>query len=123
MTFIKDMPNPTPEQLASPEFQAIWSVIKAWDVNVPDYYKGYSHSSGSHVALILEALESQTNSQLVKAVEALRKYGNHAGAGTDGGCCMWTDDCWCGYGVELQELEQAAGMAVTRPVTDARLWP
>jgi len=62
MTFLKDMPNPTPEDLASPEFQAIWSVIKSWDVNVPDYYEGYMGANGSHVKLILEALETQRES-------------------------------------------------------------
>jgi hypothetical protein len=60
------------------------------------------------------------NISLVRAVEALRKYGQHQGAGTDGGCCMWDDNCWCGYGVELQQLEQTAGMAVSRPVQDAQ---
>jgi hypothetical protein len=123
VTFIKDMPNPTPADLADPVFQAIWSVIKDWDVNVPDHYEGYSHCSGSHVKLILEALSAPTgthNDTLVRAVEALREYGNHKGAGTDSGCAMWTDECWCGYGVELQELEVAVGLPVTRPVTDGR---
>lgn len=58
MTFIKDMPNPTTAQLASPEFEAIWSVIKDWDVNVPGYYEGYCGANGSHVVLILEALDA-----------------------------------------------------------------
>jgi hypothetical protein len=51
-----DMPNPTPEQLASPEFEAIWHVIRSWDVNVPEFYEGYCGANGSHVALILNAL-------------------------------------------------------------------
>lgn len=53
----RPMPNPTEEQLASPEFQVIWDVIKRWDVNVPDYYEGYCGANGSHVALILNALD------------------------------------------------------------------
>lgn len=52
------MPNPTAEQLASPEFEAIWQVIKSWDVNVPEFYEGYCGGNGSHVALILNALTS-----------------------------------------------------------------
>jgi len=50
------MPSPTEEQLSSPEFEAIWSVIKSWDVNVPEFYENYCHADGSHVALILNAL-------------------------------------------------------------------
>lgn len=57
-TPLGDVPHPTPEQLASPEFQAIWDVIKSWDINVPEYYEGYCGANGSHVALILNALGS-----------------------------------------------------------------
>jgi hypothetical protein len=52
------MPNPTDEQLASPEFEAIWQAIKSWDVNVPEHHSGYCGANGSHVALILNALEA-----------------------------------------------------------------
>lgn len=54
--FKKPMPNPTPETLESPLFEAIWQVIKSWDVNVPDHYNGYMGASGSHVQMILDAL-------------------------------------------------------------------
>ena len=53
----EDMPNPTQEQLDSPEFEAIWQTIKSWDVNVPEFYDGYCGANGSHVVLILNALE------------------------------------------------------------------
>jgi hypothetical protein len=54
----KEMPNPTPEQVKNdPAFQAIWQVIKTWDVNAPEYYFGYCGANGSHVALILNALQ------------------------------------------------------------------
>ena len=49
-------PDPTPEQLASPEFEAIWQVIKRWDINVPDVYFGYMGATGNHVRAILDAL-------------------------------------------------------------------
>lgn len=52
------MPNPSPEMLASPQFEAIWSVIKSWDVNVPEAYSGYCGANGSHVAMILNALSA-----------------------------------------------------------------
>jgi hypothetical protein len=54
----KPMPDPTPEQLASREFEAIWQTIKTWDVNVPEYYEGYCGATGSHVVLILDALRN-----------------------------------------------------------------
>lgn len=58
----KEMPNPTPEQVEhDPTFQAIWNVIKTWDVNAPEYYFGYCGANGSHVALILNALEKVSN--------------------------------------------------------------
>jgi hypothetical protein len=49
-----DMPSPSPEEINSPEFEAIWSVIKEWDINVGD---GPSGGSGSHVKLILDKLK------------------------------------------------------------------
>lgn len=51
------MPNPTPEMLKDdPIFDAIWEVIKDWDINVPEYYSGYSGGNGSHVTLIYQAI-------------------------------------------------------------------
>lgn len=55
--FERDMPSPTEEQIASPEFQALWEVIKSWDINVPEFYKGYCGANGSHVMLLLGALD------------------------------------------------------------------
>ncbi|MEQ9319002.1 MAG: hypothetical protein RIF41_07565 [Polyangiaceae bacterium] len=52
-----DLPNPTPEQIASPEFEAIWQTIKGWDIQVAPG-DGYSRASGSHVAVILNALNT-----------------------------------------------------------------
>ena len=53
----KEMPNPTPEEMASPQFESIWNIIKTWDINVPEYYSGYSGGNGSHVKLILDELK------------------------------------------------------------------
>ena len=53
----KKLPNPTKEELNSPQFEAIWNVIKHWDINVPDYYNGYCGGNGSHVKLILDELK------------------------------------------------------------------
>ncbi len=50
-------PDPTPEQLASPEFKAIWEVMKGWDIGVPEWYDGYTGTMGNHVVAILNALK------------------------------------------------------------------
>lgn len=49
-------PDPTPEMLADPTFEAIWQVIKSWDINVPAAYSGYCGATGNHVRAILDAL-------------------------------------------------------------------
>ena len=49
-------PSPTPEMLADPTFEAIWQVIKSWDINVPAAYSGYCGATGNHVRAILDAL-------------------------------------------------------------------
>jgi hypothetical protein len=51
-----EMPNPDQAMLDSPEFEAIWQAIKRWDINAPEYYRGYCGANGSHVAVILNAL-------------------------------------------------------------------
>jgi len=61
-------PDPTPEMLASPEFEAVWQCIKKWDINVPDAYAGYCGANGNHVRAILDALEH------VKASEKPKQF-------------------------------------------------
>lgn len=56
MAELQEMPTPTNEQMDSPEFEAIWQLIKSWDINVPSHYEGYCGATGSHVAAILNAL-------------------------------------------------------------------
>ena len=55
--FKQELPNPTLDDLSSPDFEAIWMVIKDWDINVPEYYRGYMSGNGSHVKLILKELK------------------------------------------------------------------
>jgi hypothetical protein len=51
-------PDPTPEMLQTPEFNAIWERIKTWDINVPevDGPGMYSGATGNHVRAILDIL-------------------------------------------------------------------
>lgn len=70
--FFKDMPNPTIEDQQDPSFEAIWTTIKKWDVNVPDHYNGYCGANGSHVMLILNALrriKEDVKGQIIEEVE------------------------------------------------------
>lgn len=49
-------PDPTPEMLATREFDAVWKCIKDWDISVPQAYGGYCGATGNHVRAILDAL-------------------------------------------------------------------
>ena len=49
-------PDPTPEMLEDPIFNAIWNVIRSWDINVPAVYVGYCGATGNHVRAIMDAL-------------------------------------------------------------------
>lgn len=51
-----EWPSPTPEMLDDPKFNAIWGVIKSWDINVPSQYSGYCGATGNHARAILDAL-------------------------------------------------------------------
>ena len=51
-------PDPTPEMLDDPRFEAVWRCIKHWDINVPEAYSGYMGATGNHVRAILDALAS-----------------------------------------------------------------
>lgn len=53
---LPSMPNPTGADLADPQFKAIWSTIKSWDIADATHYGGYCSANGSHVMLILNAL-------------------------------------------------------------------
>lgn len=48
--------DPTPEDLERKDFNAVWDIIKSWDINVPGIYQGYCGASGNHVMAILNAL-------------------------------------------------------------------
>lgn len=55
--FKKNMPSPTKEEMESEEFNALWDIIKTWDINFPEYYSGYCGGNGSHVKVLLDALK------------------------------------------------------------------
>lgn len=51
------MPSPSQREIERPEFEALFQLIKDWDISVPDYYTGYTSGNGSHVKLILDAIK------------------------------------------------------------------
>ena len=54
-------PDPTPEMLDTPEFEAVWNVIKGWDISVLEKDDGlYTGGTGNHVRAILDALPMGT---------------------------------------------------------------
>ena len=58
----KNWPDPTPEMLETPEFNAVWNCIKKWDIAVPEEVDGsglYSGATGNHVRAILNALDTE----------------------------------------------------------------
>ena len=52
--------DPDPYELDLPEFNAIWDLIKHWDIGIPqDIEAGkqyYSDATGNHVVAILDVL-------------------------------------------------------------------
>lgn len=52
------LPDPSPEDLKDPKFEAIWQTIKIWDIAVPGAYQGRTGAMGNHVMAILRALET-----------------------------------------------------------------
>lgn len=61
---VTNMPSPTEEDLKNPVFQAIWNVVKTWDVNVAGRYTGYCGASGSHVKMILDGIKEMEEDKI-----------------------------------------------------------
>ena len=53
--------DPFPDELNTPEFNAVWECIKDWDISVPfdtddEDRQLYSSATGNHVVAILDSL-------------------------------------------------------------------
>ena len=48
-------PDPTPEMIDTPEFEAVWQAMKGWDIET-QHGDGYCGTTGNHVRAILDAL-------------------------------------------------------------------
>lgn len=52
-----EWPSPTPSMLSGDKlFDAIWSAIKTWDINVPGAYTGYMGATGNHARAVYDAI-------------------------------------------------------------------
>lgn len=64
-----EWPDPTPDELKSPVFEAIWQVIKTWDINVPGAYAGYMGAIGNHAAAILHGISPALKAAYERGVQ------------------------------------------------------
>lgn len=71
---MKKLRDPRYEEIDTPLFQAVWGVIKKWDISTGfdkddmgnDLYSG---ATGNHVVAILDALKATCLEQLIKITE------------------------------------------------------
>lgn len=112
MSETREWPNPTPEMLKDPTFNAIWNVIKSWDINVPDAYSGYCGATGNHVRAILDALPASIRAA-DEALPALLDLAERASlplAGdVDGLCARLEEHATDWNGVQMPDAEPAKG--------------
>jgi hypothetical protein len=50
------LPDTTEQDRLNPIFNAIYDVIKRWDINIPSAYEGLCSGNGSHAKLIFDAV-------------------------------------------------------------------
>lgn len=90
---MSDWPDPTPEMLATLEFEKVWQCIKRWDINVPDAYAGYCGATGNHVRAILDSLTPDEgrvpDREAFWLVERKVQPSQYVGA-----IAQWTTDPW-----------------------------
>ena len=67
-------------EITSPEFDAVWNLIKSWEIKIPEINENIYQSNGAHVRLILDVIKnSRPNSvrQIVKKLK-YKSLGNNA---------------------------------------------
>ncbi len=62
---VGQLPSPTQDEIDSPEFNAIYDIIKYWDVDLGD---GPCGANGSHVKLILDKLKPVLRGEKLKKI-------------------------------------------------------
>ena len=41
------------------EFEALWEVMKGWDIGAKEYYSGHTGCMGNHIMIVLKALSKE----------------------------------------------------------------
>jgi len=63
-------PDPTPEMLKSPEFEAVWDLIKTWEIKTP---KGDDLVvTGRHVRAILDSIKESRPRTAMEIIKVLQ---------------------------------------------------
>lgn len=70
----RNLRDPNPDEVETPEFNAIWDVIKKWDISTgldKDHMGNhlYSGATGNHVVAILDSLKVACLKQIIKITE------------------------------------------------------
>jgi len=66
----KNWRDPSPEELETPEFNAVWDCIKEWDIGIPqditeEGHQLYSGATGNHVVAILDSLREMFKKEFI----------------------------------------------------------
>ena len=51
--------EPTPQDLVSPQFNAVWNAIKGWDIERSEG-EGYANATGTDVMIVLNSLKGKS---------------------------------------------------------------
>ena len=91
--FPRSWPDPTPDMLGgNPLFDAIWSVIRTWSINVPHVYGGYCGATGNHVRAIYDAISALPPPDPAEAGGDAPKPIAWAVFTDNGNCRIWFSD-------------------------------
>ncbi len=75
-----ELPDPTPEMMKSDEFNAIWNLIKTWDIGIPEVDGEGLHTgaTGNHVCAIINAI-NKSRPDTVRAMVKKLMYSDLGG--------------------------------------------
>ena len=62
--------NPTSDMVGSPEFNAVWDLIKSWEIKIPGFDS--KNADGTHVKVILDAIKDSRPSTVREIVRKLK---------------------------------------------------
>jgi hypothetical protein len=99
----KQLRDPSPEELESPRFNAIWNAIKAWDIQRQSG-EGYARATGADVCTILDAVDAPR--------PTFEQWWNHNGHGWEHGRAEYN----------LAKLAYGERVVVPQKTLECRCW-